>query len=475
MENKATSEINELFNTVVSGNYCIGCGACASLKKSPISMELDDYGRIAPKINISKDSTTFSESVLEVCPFSDKSMNETQIAEKLYASNRDINYDNKLGYHLATYAGYVNEGSYRDNGSSGGMGTWLAMELMDRNLIDGVIHIHQREVTTSDRRLFHYQLSTTKDEILTSAKSRYYPIELSEMMNLIRERDGRYLIVGIPCFIKAVRLLCLNDTLLNERIKFCVGLICGHLKSTRFAEMFAWQLGIEPNNLKKIDFRTKLSDYGASQYGVTVSGLIDNEYQEIVSPPVHKLFGTNWGLGFFKYEACDYCDDVVAETADVTIGDAWLPQYLEEYKGTNVVIVRNQLLNDIINQAVISKRLFFDVLDAKEVIKSQDSGFRHRREGLTYRLFLKDKNKTWRPKKRIDASFDILDEKTKRIQELRILLAEKTHIAFVKAMDNNSFQVFKQELNPIVQQYMSYYKRPFLRRVIGKLKRILSI
>lgn len=41
------------------------------------------------------------------------------------------------------------------------------------------------------------------------------------------------------------------------------------------------------------------------------------------------------------YKACDFCDDVFAETADIALGDAWLPEYVQDGNGTNVVVTRN--------------------------------------------------------------------------------------------------------------------------------------
>src|SRR5690606_27884286 len=109
-----------------------------------------------------------------------------------------------------------------------------------------------------DKRLFHYQLSISEEDILSSSKSRYYPVELSGMLDIIKDRPGKYLIVGIPCFIKSIRLLTKYDDILKDRIKFCLGLVCGHLKSASFAEMFGWQCGVKPSHLTSINFRTKL-------------------------------------------------------------------------------------------------------------------------------------------------------------------------------------------------------------------------
>lgn len=465
------SDLNKLFKTVVGGGYCVGCGACASVDNSPIKMKLDDFSKLQPTIDDSIDFNLESGSYQSVCPFSDESDNEDTIGKNLFGLNA-VHHE-KLGYYLATYAGHVTEGTFRDSGSSGGMGSWIASTLFKQGLVDGVIHIHQRVPTADDNRLFHYQLSSTMDEIRNGAKSRYYPIELSEMVKLIKERPGKYLFVGIPCFIKSIRLLSQQDEVLKERIKFCIGLICGHLKTARFAEMLAWQCDIPPQQLTSIDFRTKLPEYGANKYGVTVTGMVDNLQVSRISPPVNRMYGTNWGLGFFKYKACDYCDDVVAETADVTIGDAWLPQYLKDSQGTNVVIIRNIEIQGIINQAIQEGELKMDSITPDDVIESQKSGFEHRREGLAYRLFLTDQKNEWRPNKRFQPE-NIKSKKIQEKQKSRIMLAEKSHIAFKAAFDKGQFSQFTELMNPLVQNYEKLYKQSIGQRMYNLTRRILK-
>jgi coenzyme F420-reducing hydrogenase beta subunit len=342
------SEVAKLFKTVVDNGYCIGCGACASINGSPIQMRLNKYGQFQATVNLSAEQSALNTSVQAVCPFSNESLNEDQISQELFSNNCE--YHQKIGYHLATYAGYVSEDDFRDRGSSGGMGTWIASNLLKEGLVDGVLHVHQRQPSETDPRLFKYQLSTTLEQVRHGSKSRYYPIEMSEIIQIIRDRPGRYVLVGIPCFIKAVRLLMKEDPLLGERIRFCIGLICGHLKSIRFAEMFAWQCGVEPGKLLAVDFRKKLPDADANKYGVEVVGLENGKLVTRTSP-VQDMYGYDWGLGFFKYKACDYCDDVVAETADVTVGDAWLPQYIKDSQGTNVIVVRHPIIHNMLERS----------------------------------------------------------------------------------------------------------------------------
>ncbi|WP_276165319.1 Coenzyme F420 hydrogenase/dehydrogenase, beta subunit C-terminal domain [Zobellia alginiliquefaciens] len=462
---KDNTEINKLNETVIKGGYCVGCGVCATVKNSPFEVKFDEFAKLQATI---KEGASLEDDVevLKLCPFSDESENEDEIGKGLFGDT-NVKHD-KLGYINSTYAGHVDEESFRDNGSSGGMGSWVLTELLRQNLVDGIIHVKPSEGDV----LFKYTISRTTEEISQGSSSRYYPIEMSEVISLIKEKAGRYAIVGLPCFIKSIRLLAKQDAVINERIKFCIGLVCGHLKSAHFGSMWGWQLGVHPDDLEKINFRHKLDNNNASKYGVSV--LSKDDDNEIISPPLNELYGANWGWGFFKYQACDYCDDVVGETADISIGDAWLPEYVKDSKGTNVIVVRDKTISRLIEKARVEKKLHFDEITPEKVVQSQSSGFNHRREGLAYRLQLKDKNNEWRPEKRVSPNADHLSKKIQLRQELRMDLANQSHVAFQEALKNGQFSLFKNRMNSIVKVYEQTYKITLLRKVFNRLKKTLN-
>jgi hypothetical protein len=69
--------------------------------------------------------------------------------------------------------------------------------------------------------------------------------------------------------------------------------------------------------------------------------------------------------------------------------------------GTNVVVVRNPILAEILEEGVKSNSLSLDEVGAKTIIQSQDANYRHRRTGLSYRLYLMEKQGKWHPPKRV--------------------------------------------------------------------------
>jgi coenzyme F420-reducing hydrogenase beta subunit len=461
------SQVTTLFETVVDGGYCIGCGACAAVAGSPIRMELDDSGRYRPRL----DGSDRDAPVLAVCPFTNEGEHEGELGARLFGA--DCEPHDRIGFHMRTYAGHVAEDGYRAAGSSGGVGTWVLVELLRRDMVDAVLHVRPRSPDADDSRLFEFTVSGTEDELRERAKSRYYPVEMSEALARVRSEAARYAMVGVPCYVKALRRLAASDPLIAERVKVTLALVCGHLKSTRFADSFAWQAGIEPGRLDSVDFRRKLSGRPANRYGMEMHGRdAAGERRDVVSP-TDAFFGSNWGHGFFKYEACDYCDDVLGETADLTVGDAWLPEYVEDSAGTNVVVVRRPELAALVEAGIADGRLALEPLSPDAVAASQDAGLRHRREGLSYRLALKDRAAKWRPRKRVPAREDHLAPRQRSIFAWRVRLARESHRAFARALAAGDPRLFEREMTPLVRAHDLQYM-PRWRALASRLKWFLK-
>jgi coenzyme F420-reducing hydrogenase beta subunit len=384
-------------------------------------MRFDAYGQLKPHGS----EAWFrhrSESFTRTCPFSPAAIDETQLATELFPAPNQR--DAALGHFQTAYVGHVSEEDFRLQGSSGGMVTWVATELLRRGLIDGVAHVIATEEPQKDGRYFRYRIARNEAEIRAGAKSRYYPIELSEILQTIREVPGRYAVVGIPCFIKAVQLLRREDPVFRERIQFTLGLFCGHMKSARFVESFAWQMQVPATEIERVEYRQKDPSRPANWYNAKLTLRDGNS----VNRDWWHLADGDWGAGFYMNSACNFCDDVVAETSDISFGDAWVEPYSSDGKGTNVVVVRSPLVDQLVVNAIQEGRLQLEVVDNKFVEQTQAAGFRQRREGLAYRL-------TWhrrgvKPRKRVAPDSKTPTRQRKLIYRMRNFISAGSHRVF---------------------------------------------
>ena len=245
--------------------------------------------------------------------------------------------------------------------------------------------------------------------------------------------------------------------------------MCGHLKSTFFALSEAWESGIPLQDIRMVDFRYKLPGRKATDYGIQATGVVDGK-TVTVTKPTRELSTTNWGYGYFKYNACEYCDDVLAETADITCGDAWLPQYAKDGQGTNVVVVRSLEMKELLEH--FADEIHLEAISADVVAQSQGSGLRHRREGTSYRLYLKDQAGEWRPTKRVKPS-NRIPHWRKAVYKERLELVRQSFIGFHLAEHSpQGMQAFNEHMAP----YLKRYKRadnPWYRRVGKKAKQLV--
>jgi coenzyme F420-reducing hydrogenase beta subunit len=407
-------------------------------------------------------STSAPNELLEVCPLSGFGPNEDALAEPLFG--KSCSHDNRIGYYRSCYAGHVAEGDFRLSGSSGGMVSWLAVELHRRRVVDATIHVRAKESTDGCHPLFEMAVSRSERDIRLGAKSRYYPVELSRVLRELKTRPGRYAVVGLPCFIKALRLLSRKDSVVRGRLAVFLGLVCGHLKSAGLTDSIAWQLDIPPGELASIDYRLKLPGLPTYDYGVAVTST-KNRDRLVTSRAKHLYGGYGWDTGLFKYSACDYCDDVLAETADVTFGDAWHRRYESDGGGASMVVTRDATLDAMIADAAAAGRLHLDRLDATAVAACQRGGLRHRRDGLAYRLFLKDCQQQWRPKRRVEPSSTGLTRRVQDIQKKRILIASLSHVALQAAIEQGDFRIFRTLMDPHLRAYQALCTTPLWRRL----------
>lgn len=453
--------MHRIEETVARG-ICIGCGACSAATGGAVRVQLGRTRLYEAVLDDASEPQIRAAS--RVCPFSDESPNE----DELRAPHTDptMSADPRLGVHSRTFAGRVTDESYLLGSSSGGLASWLVERLITEGHADAVIHVGAS--TPDDGELFRQGISN-REEAGTRRKSQYYATTMADALRRVTDTPQRYIVVGVPCFIRAARALCRENPAFNERLVFFVALVCGHYKTHAFADSLAWQLSVHPRDLAAVDFRVKHGDRTANDYDFAARSVSTGD---TVSAPVRTLAGGNWGHSAFQPEACNFCDDVVGETADVSFGDAWLPEFISYPYGTNVVVSRNRVIDEIFDVGAAAREITVLDASADRVATSQAGGFRHRRDGLAVRLADDIAAGLSVPAKRVSPTqaVDVPPKRANLIRQRR-RMAARSHESFLAALENDDLRIYLREY----RRESARYRRldvPLARRILHSIKRV---
>lgn len=434
---------------IVNSQLCTGCGVCVSESSGKGKMIWDDLGFLVPDFVQDSFAT-------RVCPFNpnpdEEVKDEDILGEKFLktASKKDSN----IGFYNNTYVGYSKK--YRATSSSGGIGTYIFEALLKQKIVDHLFIVKEIQGT------YEYSLFSNVDDIIKISKTRYLPVTMANLFTEIGKVEGKIAISGIACFIKAIRLKQHYNPELKEKIPFLIGIICGGLKSRFFTEYLAKSAGIEEGYFNQ-DYRIKNAQSTASNYSF---GAFDNQDQ------LHQIemtkLGDMWGTGLFKSNACDFCDDVTTELADISLGDAWISPYRADGLGNSIVATRSELAEQLIMQGIEKSELHIENLELEKFISSQAPSFKHRQLGMEYRLNLIRKRSNIIPYKRKRMLQNIPFE-YQLVQKQRMILREVSLSAWKSTKRKIAFE---NAIKPVKMKLITFTK---MYHRIQKLKRILKL
>ncbi|HHG8774827.1 TPA: Coenzyme F420 hydrogenase/dehydrogenase, beta subunit C-terminal domain [Raoultella planticola] len=356
-------------DTIIKNDLCTGCGICISEDKSKTAyMDWNEDGFLYPILTSASDVIAMEK----VCPFNlENKFDEDFLAREFITTNKFA--DEEIGLYHSLYAGYSIK--YRDTSSSGGIATYIFEKLLSNKIVDALF------IVSELNGRYGYQLFTSQEEIVNISKTRYYPVTLESLFDEINRCNGRVAVSGVACFIKAIRLKQNLYPEYKDKIPFLVGIICGGLKSRFYTDFLAQSAGCS-GEYENPQYRVKNDASFASDYKFSCK----DKFGERIHVVEMQKLGDMWGTGLFKSNACDFCDDVTTELADISLGDAWIKPYNQDGLGNSIIITRSRLSNDLIKNGLMNGDLVLDTVGLSSVKSSQQGSFNHRHKGLLYRV-----------------------------------------------------------------------------------------
>lgn len=310
---------------------CIGCGMCSALCKN-ISLKETEIGHYIACVD--KEKCVRCGVCVSVCPVLKSTEEKNKINDELFCAN----YIVETGYFVNCYEGTSEK--HISTSASGGFCTRFLEQLLSCGEVDGVYCAGDGN---SFDTLYKYVYVDDINVLKKNSLSAYYPLNLEETIKQILKNDRKVAIVVLPCQATAIRVAMKKNKILAKRIKCIIGLICGGLPGKGMVEFIAKRKGIELTDIKKVAFREKDSKHKCNNCAIGV--YTDKEY--IKSYFHGDDFGFAYLGNFFHNFACNRCDDIYAESADIVFGDAWFEEYKENIFGTSVCLLRNQHFDEI--------------------------------------------------------------------------------------------------------------------------------
>ena len=446
--------MNSKISQIVKSGLCSGCGACVAFNPDGIKMKWSDDGFLVPQMT----GNYAPRGEEKVCPFNphpeDSVRTEVELAKEF---QRDLTKSApRIGRLVDTYVGYSKD--YRLTSSSGGLATYFSESLLRGGYVDAVASVHPSG-DQEDR--FEFAFTTDPEKVVRASETKYFPVTYAEVLQKLRNYEGRVAITGVGCFIKSIRLLQYYDPIFRKRIVFTIGIICGGLKSAFFSDYLADKAGSHTGYLSP-RFRVKDPSSSANDYSYQC---IDERTEDLKKIKMRSV-GDMWGSGYFKALACDVCDDVTTELADVSLGDAWLPEYQNDGKGQNVIVTRSKLADDLIREGIRSGSLAVTPLPLRDFLRSQRGSFNHRHIALKYRLSVLHSKGVETPPKRYDTQ-DI-SWRFKLVQNCRM----KTRFQSLKVWrEVRNAESFESKMSPLKNRLRILTELYHIDRLPGRIMR----
>jgi coenzyme F420 hydrogenase subunit beta len=361
-----------ILSDIINEGLCLGCGTCAGVcPTDAISMHMSK-GLFVPEINQEKCNNC--QLCVRSCP--GYSVDFEALGAKIFGEEPN---SKTIGNWIQCYVGHSTNEQLRHYSTSGGMITQLLIFALNNDIIDGAVVTRMNKNNPLEPESF---IARTAEEIIEASKSKYCPVETNSCLKQILKEEGRFAVVGLPCHIHGVRKAEMLFKKLKKRIVLHVGLLCSHTVDFSGTSFLLEKLRIQKGNVSRIAYR-------GNGWPGTMS--IETKNGAKMDLPLFGDWNAYWSTFssfFFTPMRCTLCPDQAAELADISLGDAWLPELKGEKDGASIIVSRTNEGESLLNKAHAAKVISIKRVGVEKVEQSQFINLKLKKEDLPDRLHI---------------------------------------------------------------------------------------
>jgi len=368
MSKTLLSEIENI-NVVVKNNLCTGCGTCVSIcPKEAIKLTTNEKkGIYVPEANSRKCDRC--GICYKICPGHE--VDSKGINLEIFGKSPE---DILIGNYLNCYIGYANDTDIRYNSSSGGLVTQILIFALEKGIIDGALVTKMKKDYPLEPEPF---IARTKTDIIEASKSKYCPVPANiALKEIINSNEGeKFAVVGLPCHIQGIRKAEQINKKLRDKIVLHLGLFCHHGANFICTDFFLEKMGVKKEKVARFRYRGQ-GWPGRTSIELGNDCKKDNPYSHYWIYPSLYLFTPN---------RCFMCSDALSELADISLGDAWLPELSADKIGNSIVVSRNGIGEELLQRAEKENKLIMQHTSKEKLIESQKPALYFKKKSLSAR------------------------------------------------------------------------------------------
>lgn len=360
--------------SIPENHLCTGCGTCIGLcpANAIILTKSKNQGIYIPKVNDTK--CTDCKLCLKICAGYKVNLNRD-----ILSTSKKLGIDKMIGTLHSCHIGYSNDPIIRKESTSGGIITQTLDHAFTNGLIDGAIVVRMKK---NDPLTPDPILAKSTEDIRSASKSKYCPVPMNIALKELRHQDGKYAVVGLPCHIHGIRLAENELKWMKDKIVLRIGLFCSHTVNFFGTDFILKQYRIDKKRIEEISYRGK-------GWPGKFSVRYDNS-KELDFPFIRDWYGywNAFSAFFFTPIRCLSCPDQTNELADISIGDAWLPELRDKTKGQAIIISRSDISDQLLSEMKLNNSITITKIHVEKVKESQEFSLNIKKETLRARLQL---------------------------------------------------------------------------------------
>lgn len=333
-------------SVVIDNDLCIACGACVAADPT-VAL------RLHPTKLIFEPSHAGNTVAAEVCP----------AISVDYANLQSIRFpgadQGPFGVVESVMLAQSVDLDRNLRASSGGLIKELLMAYLEDEEVDGAIalgHVAGLE--------FEPRVLRSSDEVDSLPGSIYHNLPKHRVLELLKELDGSYVLVAIPCELEGIfNYIYKVEPSLANKIHSTIGLLCGWQYSHHALRAICEFKGID------FDAITDLSYRGGGPVGKlrisTVKGL---------AKPINRRIDVSYQTAFdrhFNTPRCHLCINHANFLSDIVVGDAWLPSTVGTRTGVSLIISRTAASDALMRNLARAGRIAITEVSTAEIEESQ--------------------------------------------------------------------------------------------------------